>query len=123
MELAEAINIFLTRGRKLGGLMDSLVLLDQMASMTSEQQAKISMERPINPVTLRGITMVCGYACNANDWLSYHNLPTTREGFTALHAEMKERKSNPVRRSLFLELYWGSGEILRLVDWNAPRKA
>ncbi len=88
--------------------------------LNQEHQLELARKMSIDPTTLRGLVMMCGYACNATDWLLYHETPLARESHKNLVDELQPRvkPDTKMMHPLFRELCLGAQEILRLVDWN-----
>ena len=88
--------------------------------LNREQQLELARKMAIEPRTLLGLVMMCGYACKATDWLLYHNMPLTKESYRSLINEFQPKVESDVgmKHFLFRELYFGAQEVLRLVNWN-----
>jgi hypothetical protein len=118
VDIEKAYKICLKCHGKLGDFETILQTLREIAHLTAERQTKIAKAMSVDPITFRGFVMLMGYACNSCDWIKYHRLPATRDGFKSMIADLKRHKNADPERSLFSELTWGAEEMLRLVDWN-----
>lgn len=122
--IAKVIRTCLACRGKLGNFGTSHRELWRVAVLNQEMQTKLARELSIDPMTLRGLVMMCGYACNATDWLIYHGIPLTRESFQNLVDELRRRVSTDteILHPLFHQLCWGAQEVLRLTDWGERRR-
>jgi hypothetical protein len=104
MDIESAIRVCMTCSGKLGRLEDSLAVFHEIVFLNTEQQVTIASRMAIDPVTLRGLVMACGFACKAADWLVYHDQPTTRQGFAALDSEMRQKVRSTVSYGICFSL-------------------
>lgn len=123
-QLEDAVRICVASRGKLGDFGAALTFLHRIAMLTADEQVKLAKTTAVDPITLRGITLACGFACKAAEWLTYHGVAHTRDGFKGLIAELQPRMSDTdTTGMLFRELVWGAQEMLRLVDWEGPENA
>src|SRR5689334_18167832 len=115
-DVDKAIDVCLTCRQKFATIGEAREAFQKLGGLTFEQCDAIAQQRRLDPMTIRGVAIVCRYACAALDWLEYHHQPLTQWHLQQLEAEF--RSADPKRDVLKWELHTGAREMLRAVDWH-----